>query len=528
MPTIDAHDPGTICWIDLASTDAAGATEFYCELFGWTATEPIENAGGYRMLLHDGRQVAGLAPVWGDTDGSAWSTYVASADADETCAAAVASGGDVVMDAMDVLTAGRMAVLRDPAGAQVSVWQAGDHQGYEVHGEPGTPIWSELMTRDLASAARLLPRPSSAGRRSRRTSTASRYTVWKRSGQLVGGALEMDETWPEETQSALDGLHRDGRLRRDGAALRRARRHGLASRRTTSAPAAARCWRTPRAATFSVIQLRLPARRPDPGVMHPMQVRYARSMPSIEIRTEIPGPRSRAWIERKERVVANAKAPVGAGLRRARRGRARHGRRRQHVHRLRRRHRLPRRRALQRRRHGGGAGAGRALPAHRLHDHALRLVRRAGRAAVRAPADLGRDEGRVLQQRRRGRRERRQDRQGRHRPAGRDRLRGRLPRAHAHGDVADLEAAPVQGGLRAVRARGLPRRLSVRVPLARRRRRRRGRARRPAPRLHDAHRAGVGGGDRDRADPGRGRLRPGAGRLPARACASSATSTASC
>ena len=31
-------------------------------------------------------------------------------------------------------------------------------------------------------------------------------------------------------------------------------------------------------------------------------------MPSIEIRTEVPGPRSRAWIERKERVVANAKA----------------------------------------------------------------------------------------------------------------------------------------------------------------------------------------------------------------------------
>ena len=31
-------------------------------------------------------------------------------------------------------------------------------------------------------------------------------------------------------------------------------------------------------------------------------------MPSIEIRTEIPGPRSRAWIERKERVVADAKA----------------------------------------------------------------------------------------------------------------------------------------------------------------------------------------------------------------------------
>jgi uncharacterized protein len=122
MPTSGSHDPGTICWIDLASTDATGATEFYCELFGWTATEPIENAGGYRMLLHDGRQVAGIAPVWGDTDSSTWSTYVSSADADATCAAAIASGGEVVMDAMDVLDAGRMAVLRGPAGAQGLIW----------------------------------------------------------------------------------------------------------------------------------------------------------------------------------------------------------------------------------------------------------------------------------------------------------------------------------------------------------------------------------------------------------------------
>ena len=41
------------------------------------------------------------------------------------------------MDAMDVLKAGRMAILRDPTGAQVSVWQPGEHQGYEVHSEPG-------------------------------------------------------------------------------------------------------------------------------------------------------------------------------------------------------------------------------------------------------------------------------------------------------------------------------------------------------------------------------------------------------
>ena len=198
MPTIDAHDPGTICWIDLSSTDAAGAAEFYCDLFGWTAAEPIENAGGYRMLLHEGRNVAGLAPVWGDTDRSSWSTYVASADADATCTAAVRNGGEVVMDAMDVLDAGRMAVLRDPDGAQVSVWQAGLHQGCEVQGEPGAPIWSELVTRD-AAGARLFYGEVFGWLAEEQEFGGVPYTVWKHGGQLVGATLELDDSWPEAT-----------------------------------------------------------------------------------------------------------------------------------------------------------------------------------------------------------------------------------------------------------------------------------------------------------------------------------------
>jgi predicted enzyme related to lactoylglutathione lyase len=199
MAPSDAHDPGTICWIDLASTDADGATAFYCELFGWTASEPIADIGGYRLLLHGGRQVAGLAPVWGDTDRSSWSTYVASRDVEETCAAAIVSGGDVVMDATDVLAAGRMAILRDPSGALISVWQAGEHHGYEVHGEPGTPIWSELVTTSLLAAETFYA--GVFGWTSHQHEPCGvPYTVWKRGDRLVGGALEMDDTWPEDAQ----------------------------------------------------------------------------------------------------------------------------------------------------------------------------------------------------------------------------------------------------------------------------------------------------------------------------------------
>ena len=102
----------------------------------------------------------------------------------------------------------------------------------------------------------------------------------------------------------------------------------------------------------------------------------------------------------------------------------------------------------------------------------VRVVRRPRRAAAAAGADRRPQARGVLQLGRRGGGERDQDREGRHRPARRDRVRGGVPRPHAHGDVADLEGASVQGRLRPVRARGLPRAVPERLHARPRRRRR--------------------------------------------------------
>ena len=130
---------------------------------------------------------------------------------------------------------------------------------------------------------------------------------------------------------------------------------------------------------------------------------------------------------------------------------------RQHVHRLRRRHRLPERRPRAPARREGRAASRRQF----LHtDFTIvpyeSYVALAERLLPLVPIS-GRQARGVLQLGRRGGRERGQDREGRHRPPRGDRVRGGVPRPHAHGDVADLEGAPVQGRLRAVRARGLPR-----------------------------------------------------------------------
>lgn len=61
MPLIDTYAPGTFCWADLGTPDAAAATRFYTALFGWTAeARPMGPDAAYTMLHSDGRSVAAL------------------------------------------------------------------------------------------------------------------------------------------------------------------------------------------------------------------------------------------------------------------------------------------------------------------------------------------------------------------------------------------------------------------------------------------------------------------------------------
>ena len=244
---------------------------------------------------------------------------------------------------------------------------------------------------------------------------------------------------------------------------------------------------------------------------------------TIDIRTAIPGPRSQEILERKQRVIANAKSIVLPIVAQEGRGAtltdvdgntfidftggvgclnvghcAPAGRR-------------------------GRDRAARALRAHRLHGRSVRALRRAGRAAARAGAVPRPGEGRVLQRRHRGGRERGQVRAARDEAAGRDRLRRRLPRPHAALDDADVAAAPVQARDGPAGAGGLPRAVPVRLP----RPRHRDGARRAAADVLDPGRGRAGRGDHRRAGAGRGAASCPRRRSSSRACARSATSTAS-
>ncbi|HEX9993512.1 MAG TPA: VOC family protein [Acidimicrobiales bacterium] len=153
MAEMTEYQPGTPSWVDLSAPDPDAAARFYGELLGWQAhPSPEPEAGGYVMMTLRGHNVAGIGPIMAEGQPPAWATYVSTADADATAAAVRDAGGAVVMEPMDIMQEGRLAIFADPGGAVFGVWQPRNHKGAGLVNEPGSLCWNELLTRDVEGA----------------------------------------------------------------------------------------------------------------------------------------------------------------------------------------------------------------------------------------------------------------------------------------------------------------------------------------------------------------------------------------
>jgi predicted enzyme related to lactoylglutathione lyase len=145
--TVYAH--GTHCWIHLLTPDAAASQAFYGDLFGWTFTPLAE--GGPVMAALEEHAAAVLIP--NATRPPHWNCYVAVDSADDVAARVEALGGTLIEPPFDVHGgSGRMAHLRDPTGAELTLWQAADHPGSGIVNVPGALTWNDLNTTDPAAA----------------------------------------------------------------------------------------------------------------------------------------------------------------------------------------------------------------------------------------------------------------------------------------------------------------------------------------------------------------------------------------
>jgi hypothetical protein len=192
MAERNEYVPGTPNWVDLQTTDQAAAKAFYGELFGWTYDDvPVDDDDGvYSLAKLKGRDAAAIAGL-GDQAAAGvpphWNSYVSVSDVEATVAMVEPAGGSVLMAPFDVMDAGRMAVVADPTGAVITLWQAKNHIGAGIVNEAGAFSWNELLTPDIPKATAFYNKV--LGWTAHDLEGPMTYTELKLNGESIGGAM---------------------------------------------------------------------------------------------------------------------------------------------------------------------------------------------------------------------------------------------------------------------------------------------------------------------------------------------------
>jgi predicted enzyme related to lactoylglutathione lyase len=118
-----------------------------------------------------------------------WGVYLTVDDLDATAARVPGAGGKVEAGPIDVAGLGRMAMVQDPTGARVNLWQAGGSVGSVRVNEPGCPIWHELTSPDLPVATAFYAEVLGVEWESVPMETGDDYTCLVVEGRPVAGAF---------------------------------------------------------------------------------------------------------------------------------------------------------------------------------------------------------------------------------------------------------------------------------------------------------------------------------------------------
>lgn len=119
--------PGTIGWVDLTVADATAIRDFYKAVVGWD--DQPQSMGDYddysMMPPASDSPVTGICHARGENVGlpAQWLIYVVVEDLDGALGQCRDNGGRVIQEPRSLGKDSRMAVIQDPAGAVMALWE---------------------------------------------------------------------------------------------------------------------------------------------------------------------------------------------------------------------------------------------------------------------------------------------------------------------------------------------------------------------------------------------------------------------
>jgi predicted enzyme related to lactoylglutathione lyase len=118
--------PGQFCWNELATSNLTLAKNFYHRVFDWEFREVDAGTMTYTIVTSKETDIAGIWQIPNEMQGQIpphWMSYILVDDLKKSLESAIHHGAKEIKEITQVGEMGKLAVIADPTGAYVALWE---------------------------------------------------------------------------------------------------------------------------------------------------------------------------------------------------------------------------------------------------------------------------------------------------------------------------------------------------------------------------------------------------------------------
>lgn len=149
---------GTPCWMQVNFNDLDSGTEFFRRTAGWEIPPGDPDLDGYALASVSGQPISGVWPIPAkESQPDGIDVWLKVSNIEDALERMRQHGAEVQTfdgeEILTVMTLGKQALLIDPFGAWIGLWEPITFPGISIMMVPGSPFWFEHMSPDPAAAA---------------------------------------------------------------------------------------------------------------------------------------------------------------------------------------------------------------------------------------------------------------------------------------------------------------------------------------------------------------------------------------